>query len=212
MQERITGMFGEHIAKIKFNEPAQDLQVKRTVSTFSIEIPITIEFGTMPTQLARLHPYLNNLWGEVYVSVEPNNNRVVGKIQQLGFKHAHKPGDSVVSKIIWVGNLSELSFFEKVRDGSQPKIQLSAHGELYYLTEMESNTSPQMRSGSWNFWLNAYIELSKDIWIDRLRKINCLENILIEIPLPTLPASPWDQVWAALTEARDAFEQGGSTA
>lgn len=44
-----------------------------------------------------------------------------------------------------------------------------------------------------------------------LRKLGVAENVLLEIPLPTSPPAPWDEVWNALTEARDTFEHGGST-
>ena len=213
MEDRIQGRFGEHIARVKFNEPAENLQIRRTVSTFSVEIPITIEFGTRPDQLMHLQPCLNYLWGDVYVAVESNNNRCIGRIDQLDFKHEYRRGNgSVVSKIVWSGNLAELSFFERVRNGSRPKINFSAHGELCYLAEQETHGMPEMRSASYPFWLSAHIEFSKEIWVDRLRKIDCLENILLEIPLPTSPPNPWDEVWAALVDARNAFEHGGATA
>lgn len=212
MQQRIEGLFGEHIAHINFNETADRLQVKRSVSSFTVEIPIAIEFGRKLDDRTNLTPYLNNLWGEVFVAVEPNMNRCVGKILQMDFKYAFRPDQKVESRIEWSGNLAELAFFEKVRNGGKPEIQISAHGELYYLVGAGANSFPELRSQSKDFWLSSYIEFPKDIWVDRLRKINFLENILLEIPLPTSPPSSWDEVWAALIDARDSFEQGGSTA
>ena len=212
MQDEISGIYGERIAKIIFNEPADQLRIIRTVSEFTVEIPITIRFRTMPDELEHLYPTLNYLWGEVFTANRPNDNYAVGKISQLDFKEDFSPNWDSVSKIKWSGNLSSLALFEKIRDGGTPKIQLSMHGEYYYSVDVKSPKTPRIRTESKTFWLNYNIEISKDLWIDRLRKIDFLENVLIEIPLPTSPASPWDEVWKALVDARIAFEKGGATA
>src|SRR5215213_2701376 len=212
MQDEISGVYGEPIAKIIFNEPAEHLRVIRSVSEFTVEIPITIRFKTMPKGLEHLHPSLNYLWGDVFTSNSPNNNYSVGKISQLDFKEDFRPNQDSNSRIKWTGNLSSLALFEKIRNGGTPKIQLSLHGEFYYSVDIDNRKTPRIRTESKTFWLNYNIEISKDLWIDRLRKIDFLENVLIEIPLPTSPNSPWDDVWKAIVDAREAFEKGGTTA
>ncbi len=42
-------------------------------------------------------------------------------------------------------------------------------------------------------------------------RLGTAENVLVEIPLPGSPSLDWDEVWKALIDARNAFEQGGST-
>lgn len=212
MQDEISGTYGERIAKVIFNEPAKHFRIIRSVSEFTVEIPITIRFSTMPKELEHLHPTLNYLWGEVFTAIKPNNAHSVGKILQLDFKENFSPNYDTTTNIKWSGNLSSLAFFEKIRDGGVPKIQLTMHGEFYYLVDIDSRKTPRIRTESKSFWLNYNIEISKDLWVEQLRKIDFLENILIEIPLPTSPAFPWNEVWKALVDARDAFEKGGTTA
>jgi hypothetical protein len=59
----------------------------------------------------------------------------------------------------------------------------------------------------------GYIEVSypREVWIKMIRNLGVAENVLIEIPLPLSPKGQWDPVWKALVDARNAFEQGGST-
>jgi hypothetical protein len=44
-----------------------------------------------------------------------------------------------------------------------------------------------------------------------LRKLGIAENVLVEVPLPGSPSPNWAGVWRGLIDARNAFEQGGST-
>lgn len=212
MQDYIDGIYGERIAKITFNEPAEYLKITRSVSEFTVEIPIKIKFYTLQEDLKHLRPTLNRLWGEVFVSDKNNQNYSVGKILQLDFEHTFRPNDEITSKIKWIGHVSNLAFFEKIRAGGTPEIQISAYGEYYYLVDIDARKTPRLRTESKTYWLNYHFKVSKDLWIDRLREIDFLENVLIEIPLPTNPGSPWEDVWKATVDARDAFEKGGTTA
>lgn len=211
MQNEINGIYGEKIAKINFNEPADHLRIIRNATEFIVEIPIVILFGSMPDELKHLRPSLNHLWGEVYVS-NNNKNYSVGKILQLDFKEDFRPNNDTQARIKWSGNLSSLALFEKIRNGMAPKIQLSLHGEFYYVVEIDKPKTPGLRTESRTFWLNYNVEIPKDLWVKQLRNIDFLENILIEIPLPVSPGSDWEDVWKAMIDARDSFEKGGTTA
>ena len=211
MQHTIHGVFGETIANVIFNEPVKHLRIQRSVSEFTVEIPITIRFNEMPSQYEHLHPVLANLWGDVTVFDAEGKWHNVGKILQLDFKQRHQPGLENASVIKWTGNIANLAFFEKLRDGGVPKFSVSVHGGLYYLLETKREHTPKLKTEVNSFYMDGEIEISKDIWIDRLRRIDFLENILIEIPLPNSPPSPWDDIWKAVIEARDAFEKGGTT-
>lgn len=59
----------------------------------------------------------------------------------------------------------------------------------------------------------GYIQVTypRELWVDMLRRLGVAENVLVEVPLPPVPSDPWNGVWQALIDARNAFEQGGST-
>lgn len=214
MQSKISGNFGENIADLKFNEPPTALRIIRSgQQEFTVEIPVTIKFYEMPDRIKNLRPCLDSIWGDVYVRDPQNKNQPVGRILQLDFKHDSNPYYDQEVRVRWTGHISNLASFEKIRNGSSPRLDISFHGEYYYLVTIE-NLEPvsQLRSRSSVFWINKEIEFAKEVWIEALRKIDFLENILIEIPLPSIPPSPWEEVWSAVVDAREAFEHGGKTA
>jgi hypothetical protein len=113
-------------------------------------------------------------------------------------------------QMAWLGTFAELVFFERLREGRPPELQLKLWGELCYLLpsgdpRYQICTAPQLIYGS------TTIKYPKEIWADKLRSLGMLENVLIEIPLPASLPAPWDEVWASLVVARNAFEQGGTT-
>jgi hypothetical protein len=212
MQENIHGTFGEKIATVIFNEMAEHLQITRTVSEFKVEIPIIIRFSSLREEIKHLKPFLSNLWGEVCVIDRNHKTYPVGKISQPEFQKSYRPNNDCRATLNWTGDISALAFFEKIRDGEIPKIHLSVSGEYCYLVSLQNLPKVDIRTEPQTFEISKNLEISKEIWIERLRKIDFLENILIEIPLPDSPGSPWDDVWKAIVEARDAFEKGGTTA
>lgn len=212
MQDQISGFYDERIAKIVLNEHAEQLQISRAVSEFTVEIPATVKFFSMPEKYGHLRPSLGNLWGDVFTKDSQNKAHLVGKVSQPDFKHNYYPNNEVATGIKWRGSLPQLACFEKIRGGNTPNIQLNIWIEYYYLIDTDIHPAPPLRTESRNSWLNYSLELSKELWVDRLRKIDFLENILIEIPLPSSPNSPWDEVWKAMVDAREAFEKGGTTA
>jgi hypothetical protein len=83
-------------------------------------------------------------------------------------------------------------------------------GSVEYRVDLLEVAS-EITAHSWEYWLSSTFEVSREKWIEQLRRIGLVENILVEIPVTSSPPSPWDGVWQALAEARDAFEKGGTT-
>lgn len=211
MEDKITGIFAEPIAKIIFNEPENGLRVTRWGSEFSVDFPITIRFSERAEKHNDLRPYLSTLWGDVYAVDSEHQSHLVGKVSQIDFKEAFRPGMDQDSRIRWNGHIGNLGLFEKIRDGQSPRVSLSVWGDVVYQVKTNHELALEFISHVKTYWLHSTFEISKEIWIDRLRRIGILENVLVEIPLYSSPSSPWDGVWKALADARDAFEKGGST-
>jgi hypothetical protein len=112
--------------------------------------------------------------------------------------------------LTWHGSINELAILEQLREGRNPEFQIQLRGELCYLltsghSRYRVRTEPRLIHG------DTTIGYPKETWVRELRKIGVLENVLIEVPLPTTPPAPWDSIWQNLMSARAAFEQGGST-
>lgn len=211
METEIRDVFGNYFAKVKFNEPASRLSITKIAFGFAAKIPITVYFTEFDHQ--SLKPIISNFSGEIYATNHEGKGFAVGVINQPEFQMEHRVyKEGVESYIKWTGSFSDLALFEKIREGKTPKISISLHGELSYLLKVDNLQRLRLRSESKSFWLNPTIEFPKEIWIEQLKAMGTLENILIEVPLPSTPPSPWDEVWKALLEARQSFEQGGTTA
>lgn len=115
-------------------------------------------------------------------------------------------------RLIWTDALSALALIEKYRNGKPPQFRIEFRAETCWLLDhidMQGRhrirALPQYTGG------NAKVTYPMETWIKMLRELKIAENILVEIPLPGVPPAPWDKVWNALVEARNAFDQGGST-
>src|SRR5262249_49230904 len=113
----------------------------------------------------------------------------------------------------WLGSLAELSVYEKLRDGGGGQFDIQFEGELFYLVPAPQShhmfrTEPERFRSKAGFTTITY---PKEVWVKMLRGLGVAENVLVEVPLPGSPSPDWDGVWKALVDARNAFEQGGST-
>ncbi len=209
MNLSIRGFFDDHIASVEFNE--NSFRIKRAAFGFTIEILISIYFGKLHNE--RLRPVLKNLRGGITAKDKSGESFVVGDVAQPEFQEEYRLSrNGTESSVFWSGSLANLALFEKIRDGGVPEIELSVHGELAYLFKTQEMENIRLHTESRTFWLNSLISFPKETWVKKLRTFGVLENILVEIPLPSSPPAPWDKVWKAFIEARQSFEQGGSTA
>lgn len=115
----------------------------------------------------------------------------------------------------WRGTFEELAVFEKVREGRAPQFKVMLKGELRYLIQID-RPRYKIRSepNDITFGYNSTIEFgyAAEGWVKRvLHGLGVAQNVLVEIPLPSSPPAPWDEVWQFLVKARASFEQGGST-
>lgn len=210
---KIENQHGETVGNINFNVNPAYLSVSRTAAGFQMSLPA--ELSLLIVGEGEPLPLLRGLWGTLYAASSPNANVEIGRIEDKSWHStgwAKKPGMGSPSdvRMTWMGTFAELAVFEKLREGRPPELQLQLWGELCYLLPSEHPryqicTAPQLIHGS------TIIKYPKEIWVDKLRSLGVLENVLVEIPLPASPPAPWDEVWANLVSARNHFEQGGST-
>lgn len=123
-----------------------------------------------------------------------------------------KPGGQTDDQINlnWRGTIAELAVYEKMREGRPPEFHIQLRGELCYLLNA-GESDYRNRSEPLRIYGEVQIAYPKELWVGRLRSLGVLENVLVEIPLPSAPPAPWDEVWQSLVAARNAFEQGGTT-
>lgn len=196
---------GTHVGRITFDDAPVQLIAHRTATGFNLIIPATIELEY--TNGSKPCPMLSNLCGTISVDMESGVEMELGIIKDNWW---YIGGKSESAKLVWSGFVSTLTKFEIIRDGKSPILKIKFHGEACWLLPNIDKTY-LIRSEPYNFSDKVQITYPKEVWIKMLRGLQVAENILVEIPLPSEPPAPWDEVWKALVEARDAFEQGGST-
>jgi hypothetical protein len=165
-------------------------------------------------------PVVARLWGDVLAPLPSGGLINIGQLRLEEWEEGgvyYPPDNSYQSERtvwpIWTGTFSDLAFFEKMRDGGQPKVSVHLKGELYFLIP-DLHPHHAVRSEAHRIYSRmAYVEISypKGAWVDMLRTLGVAENILVEVPLPASPPGDWAEVWNALVEARNYFEQGGTT-
>lgn len=207
-----------YVGSVTFNENPQRLYAERTADGFRLQFPITISLRSVPQ--GEPLPTVSNFRGVIYAGEDSGPHIQVGEMRMEEWhkggiytdpEHAgeHKREDYMV----WTGSLVQLTVYEKLRDGRQPKFQIRFTGELCFLLHDNLRrhmvrTEPQQfhhRHG------DLRLTYPKEVWVEMLRGLGVAENVLIEIPLPGSPSPDWDTVWRGLVDARNAFEQGGST-
>lgn len=55
------------------------------------------------------------------------------------------------------------------------------------------------------------IGYSQRVWTKMVRDVGVQDSILVEIPFRSDPPTGWEPIWAALRDAKDSFDAGGST-
>jgi hypothetical protein len=203
------------VAKISFDESPTRLHAQKTLAGFHFQFPVkcTIRYvrkGEPVPVIANLRGDLTAVNGSSFVEV----GVVKAEDEISGFWSDDGRGDADRSfSLHWRGSFSELAAFEKLRAGRAPQFQLWLRGELAYIYKLDGvarliRSQPESLrtpSGSVTFGYPA------ETWVRALRDISVAENVIVEIPLPSSPPAPWDEVWQFLVKARESFERGGST-
>ena len=198
---------GTPVGCITFDKSPDRLIANRTATGFNLSIPAIVELEY--TNKSNPCPMLSNLCGTISVDIASGAEMEM----ELGIVKDdwwYTGGKSESAKLVWSGLISALTKYEIIRDGKSPVLKIKFHGEACWLLPNIDKTC-LIRSGPYNFSDKVQITYPKEVWIKMLRGLQVAENILVEIPLTGEPPSPWDEIWKALVEARNAFEQGGTT-
>lgn len=227
----------QRVGSVTIVKNPQQLYGVRTASGFEIQVPIIL---TLRVRL-KSEPMLmvSNLRGKVFAKSENGSLMNVGYLTNeerhiAGITSGEGYDHTSDIRLEWRGTFTDIAYIEKARNGQAPKLQMQLEGDWSFLirneveiTEEQWNqlTEPQRRRfnelASFRtptdtqrvVSRHGYIEVPypREVWIDLVRKLGIVENVLVEVPLPTSPPEPWSGVWGALVNARNAFEQGGSS-
>jgi hypothetical protein len=207
------------IGSITFDKSPRTLIATRTASGFEVQMPIDI---TLRVRL-RGEPIamVSNLRGNVLVKMPDGSLISVGTLvgdfrHMAGISTSEPSYNKREERLRWSGTFVDLAYIEKARNGEPPQFHIHVVGDWSFLLRPQLPefggfiflTEPQRFHSK-----TAYIELtySREIWVDVLRRLGVAENVLVEVPLPPSPGEPWNAVWQSLTDARNAFERGGTT-
>ena len=227
----------QRVGSLTVVKSPQQLHGVRTASGFEIHVPIILTLRARPIADPML--MVNKLRGKVFVKSENGSLLNVGYLSNeashiAGITTGESYDNPADIPLEWRGSFADIAYIEKVRNGQAPKLQMQLEGEWSFLvrneieiTEEQLNELTELQRRRFDDLASfriltdtqrvvsryGYIEVPypRDVWIDLVRKLGIAENVLIEVPLPMSPPDPWDGVWSALINARNAFEQGGSS-
>jgi hypothetical protein len=205
----------ESVGFVSFDQNSEQMAAHRTASGFKVSFPAIVSLKAVAKN--QPIPLLSNLRGVLtlnHASPSPIEVACITGATWYTSGESDKPNTQIERQTYfsWSGTLTHLAAVEKARDGQRPQFQLQLWGELSYLLPAPPQYPyHQLRTEPHSIYGTTIISYPKEIWVDRLRRIGVLENVLVEISLPPSPSPEWQEVWQSLVEARDAFEQGGST-
>lgn len=198
---------GNRAGTIVINDDLDRLMAHRTAEGFYFGLPARInlkQVGSSPDW-----HMVRNLRGEIDMISSDRPQIEVGRWHNPWF-YIGRPECSKTTSLVWTGTAQALAYINKIRDCKAPRFQIHLHGEYYRLYET-SDPHSRTQGEPEEFYGQVEISYPVELWISKLRQLRLAENVLVEVPLPTSPPSPWDDVWRALIEARDSFERGGAT-
>jgi hypothetical protein len=190
---------GEIVGSVTFDQPDKALGGVRTASGFRLYLPATITFhppqDQSPLLLENLQATLSASNVEIGVARYPEALRsVIGK-RSFSF--------------VWDWTMVALVVYERIRAGHEPEFSITLSGEIRYL--LSGQGWKEVCSIESAFHEPGVVRYSREAWANTLRAMNLRDSILVEIPFKFDPPSGWEPVWQALRDARDSFDQGGST-
>jgi hypothetical protein len=199
---------GSMAGSVRFEENPPALAVRRVAGNFSLHIPATVALRL--AHVTDPQPLLSALWGTLYARVSPGAFVEIGRWTDDQWYQGGVPEHTSQANFTWRGTIADLAYYEGIRDGQAANLSIEIHGQFCYLLS-SVNSQYQVRTEPRPVFGQVEITYSADLWVKMLRSLQVAENVLVEIPLPTSPLEPWDQVWKALVDARNAFEQGGTS-
>jgi hypothetical protein len=190
----------ETVGTVSFDQPESALAAGRTASGARVNVPASITFhlpqdSQSPLLLEGLEASFSAFGVEIGV----------GRYSPaLRTSHAKLP-----IFFVWDWTIPALAFYERLRAGREPEFSVRLSGGIRYI--LPGDGWKELCSIPFAFNEPGYVRYSREAWTKMLRDLKLRDTILVEIPFDSDPPSGWEPVWTALRDARDSFDQGGST-
>jgi hypothetical protein len=196
------------VGSIAFMPASAAFPNKRTASGFQISFPARLIF---PPREPGSDPLLiENLAARFEAS---GNGTEIG-VMRLAEPLVTGTHDRIIH-FVWESGFNTLAFYERVREGKEPSFQVMVSGSMRRLFPVRNNQSYEFQFASSPadpFFEQTVVHYSREAWTDTLKQLGFRDSFIVEIPYPSdPPAKAWNEVWNALRDARNAFDQGGST-
>jgi hypothetical protein len=198
----------ETVGSIAFTQPEAGLNAHRTAAGFRLHIPASMTFSA-PSERG-LPLTLESLRVAFYADH-------AGKQTEVGSARC----DSIFSTPMrdapiafsWDWTMEAFAFYDRLRAGKEPKFRLQVCGNIRYILVPEgcSRSGREPCSIAASFYQWGEVGYSQQVWTKMMRDLNIRDSILVEIPFPSDPPTGWEPIWAALRDARESFDAGGST-
>lgn len=200
---------GVSVGRIIFDEAPRQLSAHRTAAGFELQIPMTVQLKL--NSMLDPCPMLSNISAVITAVNEAGKEVTLTRAQHYGWLIGAVKESSTPVAMIWSDSLSALIAYERFRDGRRPRIKIALDAELCKLVPPSLVGGPRRRTEPFKVQGTAEVSYPSDIWAKFVRDLAISYPVLIEVPLPISPPSPWDGVWRAIGEATTAFERGGET-
>jgi hypothetical protein len=196
------------VGSIAFMPASEAFPNRRTASGFQISFPARVIFP--PRQPGSDPLLIENLSARF---------EATGDGTEIGVMHFPEPlvtgtYDRVIH-FVWESGFDALAFYERIREGKEPSFQVKLTGSMRRLFPVRNGQSHEFQFASFPadpINEQTVVHYSREAWTSTLRQLRFLDSFVVEIPYPSdPPAKDWDEVWSALRDARNAFDQGGST-
>lgn len=196
------------VGSITFEEAPQHLSAHRTTAGFDLHLPVTVHLRLDNSRDPC--PMLSNISAVITAINDAGKAVTVGRALHYGWLTGQVKESHTQTALIWSDGLPALVAYERFRDGRRPQFKITLLAELCHLVP------PSLAGRRWRtepFPVNGEAEVSypTEVWVKMLRDLGVSYPVVIEVPLPSSPPTPWDAVWRAVTEATTAFERGGET-
>jgi hypothetical protein len=205
MQSRLNITLGSStkVGTLALTQPDLGFNAVRTAFGFRTEIPAIVNFsspGTSSLVLDRLR---------VTFSFESQDQKPIeiGTAEHTALLKT--PINDLPITLRWDWTAPQLAFYERLRNGREIKFSTTMSGNVHYILDGRVGQEP-LSMPQW-FQSHGGIVYPKTSWTKMLRDLNLRDAILVEIPFPSNVPKGWESVWAALREARDCFDQGGTS-
>jgi hypothetical protein len=200
---------GVSVGKITFDEAPRQLSAQRTAAGFELQLPMTVQLKLNST--LDPCPMLSNISAVITAVNDAGKEVTLTRVRHYGWLIGAVKESSTPAVMIWSDSLLALIAYERFRDGRRPRFKIALNAELCKLVPPSLVGGPRRRTEPFTVQGTADVSYPSDVWVKLVRDLAISYPVLIEVPLPSSPPSPWDGVWRAIGEATTAFERGGET-